>query len=129
MRAEIAVVALCLSLSAAWAQGPARGQMGQRTDIGQTGPVPAQQAAPIDPKKLCRIEGRTVNARTGEPVPRVTLTLIGSGQASTRSGRSDNDGRFLIENIPPGTYRLMGERVGFLRQGYGSRTPGGSGAP
>ncbi len=92
--------------------------------------VPARQSEPVDPKKLCKIEGRTVNARTGEPVPRVTLTLMGgAGGGQARSGRSESDGRFLIENIPPGTYRLMGERVGFLRQGYGSRTPGGSGAP
>jgi hypothetical protein len=84
----------------------------------------------VDPKKLSKIEGRTVNARTGEPVPRVTLTLTGSGQnTGPRSGRSDNDGQFLIDGIPPGSYRLTAERVGFLRQGYGSRTPGGSGAP
>jgi len=90
----------------------------------------AAWAQSADPKKLSKLEGRTVNARTGEPVPRVTLTLTGSGQnTAPRSGRSDNDGRFLIENIPPGTYRLIAERIGFLRQGYGSRTPGASGAP
>jgi protocatechuate 3,4-dioxygenase beta subunit len=92
--------------------------------------MPAPAAQSIDPKKLCKIEGRTVNATTGEPVPRVGLTLTGSGlNAGTRGARSDNDGRFLIEGIPPGTYRLVADRVGFLRQGYGSRTPGGSGAP
>ncbi len=101
---------------------------GQVRQAGQ-GAVAGQQAA-IDPKKLCRIEGRTVNARTGEPVPRVSLTLAGSGQGvGSRTGRSDNDGHFLVENIPPGTYRLTADRVGFLRQGYGSRTPGRSGAP
>ncbi len=83
----------------------------------------------VDPSKLCTLEGRTVNARTGEPVPRVSLSLIGAQSGVTRGGRSDENGNFKIENIPPGTYRLIGERVGFLRQGYGSRTPGGQGAP
>jgi protocatechuate 3,4-dioxygenase beta subunit len=34
-----------------------------------------------------------------------------------------------MESIQPGSYRLTGDRVGFLRQGYGSRTPGGTAAP
>jgi hypothetical protein len=31
-------------------------------------------------------------------------------------------------NVQPGTYRLTAERVGFLRQQYGARTPGGTGS-
>ena len=104
--------------------------MGGRRQGVQAGQATARQTQPVDPKKLSTLEGRTVNAKTGEPVPRVSLNLTGTGQnPSSRAGRSDNDGRFLIEDLPPGTYRLMGERVGFLRQGYGSRTPGGTGAP
>lgn len=126
-----------------WAQGPGRGQArggaapqppaapgafeGQAAQAVQAA---TRQAVPVDPKKLCKLEGRTVNARTGEPVPRVTLSLVGAGQRGTSlSARSGNDGAFLIENVPPGSYRLIAERVGFLRQGYGSRTPGGQGAP
>ncbi|MCC7173921.1 MAG: carboxypeptidase regulatory-like domain-containing protein [Bryobacterales bacterium] len=129
MRRTTLLVALAGWITAL-AQGPVRGQMGGRGQVAAPDQTLVRQAAPVDPKKLCRIEGRTVNARTGEPVPRVSLSLLGAGQqGSGRSGRSDNDGRFLIENIPPGTYRLMGDRVGFLREGYGSRTPGGTGAP
>ena len=84
----------------------------------------AAWAQSAGPKKLSKIEGRTVNARTGEPVPRVTLTLTGSGQnAAPRSGRSDNDGRFLIENIPPGTYRLQARGSGFCRRGTAHGRP------
>jgi len=105
---------LLVASAAAWAQ-PARSTVPTRLEV--------------DPSKLCTLEGRTVNARTGEPVPRVSLSLIGAQSGVTRGGRSDENGNFKIENIPPGTYRLIGERVGFLRQGYGSRTPGGQGAP
>jgi hypothetical protein len=126
-----------------WAQGPGRGQArggaapqpsgapgGFEGPAVQAVQAATRQAVPVDPKKLCKLEGRTVNARTGEPVPRVTLTLAGAGQGgASLSTRSGNDGAFLIENVPPGSYRLIAERVGFLRQGYGSRTPGGAGAP
>ncbi len=103
---------------------------GQAVGPFQTGQSAANTPAVTDPKKLARIEGRVVNALTGEPIPRVSLTLAGAGQgASSKAARSDTDGRFVMENIQPGSYRLTGERVGFLRQGYGSRTPGGSAAP
>jgi hypothetical protein len=123
------IVVMCLFLVPAVAQNPG-GQTGGRGQAAVSGQTSTQQAVPIDPKKLCKIEGRTVNARTGEPIPRVTLSLTGSGQnAAGRSGRSDDAGHFLIENVAPASYRLVGERVGYLRQGYGSRTPGGAGAP
>ncbi len=98
------------------------------------GPAPASQrpAARLetDPKRLCKIEGRTVNAMTGEPLQRASVTLAGSGPNATgRSAKSDGDGRFLIENVQPGVYRLMAEKVGFLRQAYGARSAGGSSAP
>jgi hypothetical protein len=139
----LAVITLGAVAGIASAQGPGRGAV--RGGAGAQPPAGAgafegpamqavqsapRQAAPVDPKKLCKIEGRTVNARTGEPVPRVTLSLAGAGPgASSFSARSASDGAFLIENIPPGAYRLIAERVGFLRQGYGARTPGGQGAP
>ncbi len=146
-RKALLVLGFGLALGVACAQAPGRGQMGgagaQRQGGGQAGAqgragaqagqtvvAAGQQAVPVDPKKLCKIEGRTVNARTGELVPRVTLNLVAAGPgASGRSARSGADGSFLIEGVPPGSYRLMAERVGFLREGYGARTPGGAGAP
>ena len=98
------------------------------------GPAPASQrpAARLetDPKRLCKIEGRTVNAMTGEPIQRASVTLAGSGaNAVGRSTKSDGDGRFLIENVRPGVYRLTAEKVGFLWQAYGARSTVGSAPP
>jgi hypothetical protein len=110
------------------AQVPGGVQMGRRA--GGAAKPTGQAREGLDPAKLCKLEGRTVNAKTGEPVPRASLTLmIPGGNATPLRSRSDNEGRFLIENIPSGTYRLRAERVGFLWQWYGSRAPGGSGAP
>lgn len=106
---------------------------------GDVGQAPGGQVAPAqqitDPKQLCTLEGKVFHAQTGEPVPRVTVTLTGGGAGrgggggGMRVARTDADGRFVIERVPPGSYRLVAERVGFLRQFYGAQSPGGAGAP
>lgn len=119
----------CLAF-ALWGQRGGPGQAGQRGGPGQAGQRPVAAPLETDPKRLCKIEGRAVNAMTGEPIQRASVTLAGSGpNASGRSSKSDSEGRFMIENVQPGVYRLTAERVGFLRQAYGARTPGGSPAP
>jgi len=89
-------------------------------------PVPAQDMG----KTLCKLEGRTVNSVTGEPVRKVDLRLMrrepGSNPASTTS---DAEGRFLFENLEPGTYSFFAQRTGYLRQNYGATSPTASGTP
>jgi len=72
-----------------------------------------------------RIEGRVVNAVTGEPVQRVNLTLrmTTSPEGSPRTAVSDAEGRFLFEGLPSGTYGLLGQRTGFVIQTYESQPP------
>ena len=120
MRLTLVFILLCVI--AAWAQ---RG--------GQ--PRTSTQMV-TDPKLLCTLEGQVLNASTGEPVQRATLTLagtqgnLGGGPgAGGRTARTDNEGKFALDNVQPGTYRLTAEKVGFLRQQYGAQTPGGTGAP
>jgi hypothetical protein len=56
-----------------------------------------------------KIVGTIVDARTGEPLPSVNVTVPG-----TTLGASTNvDGYFVILNIPPGTYRLQASLVGY----------------
>lgn len=117
MRLRLVCILLCAT--AAWGQ--------QRT---------ATQMV-TDPKLLCTLEGQVLNASTGEPVQRATLTLngpqgnMGGGQGGGggRSARTDTAGKFTFDKVQPGTYRLAADRVGFLRQQYGAQTPGGTGAP
>jgi Ca-activated chloride channel family protein len=57
------------------------------------------------------VTGRVVD-RTRAAVPGVTLTLERDGRSSATTV-SDNDGRFRISGVTPGSYRLRAVRVGF----------------
>jgi len=98
----------------------------------------AQQPQPnpaVDPKNFGTLEGQVLNAITGEPVRRVNLALRPIGAPGTAGGgvtfnmpppapfaaTTDADGKFRLEKVEPGTYRLMAERQGFVRQEYGAR--------
>jgi hypothetical protein len=99
--------------------------------------VSAQQAPQPNPqaetKKPGSIAGIVVNAKTGEPIRRANLTLHPTNMpgmmaapyaapAAPYAVSSDPEGKFRIDNIEPGNYRLMAERQGFVRYQYGART-------
>lgn len=96
---------------------------------------PAFQAE-SDPKKFAAIEGRVFNAKTGVALRRVNVTLqpsfvtgrVGTGSigytappTTPYAAATDAEGRFRIERIEPGTYRMSADRQGFIRSEYGSR--------
>jgi 5-hydroxyisourate hydrolase-like protein (transthyretin family) len=86
-------------------------------------PSSVERSKITDPKQLCKVEGRVVNGVSGEPLRKVTLTLRRmAANAESLVSTSDSEGRFVFENVEPGTYQLTAERAGFLRQAYGSRT-------
>jgi hypothetical protein len=87
---------------------------------------------------LARLEGVVVNA-AGDPAQNVQLTLIDATQqvqgVGGNAARADAQGRFTLNNVPPGSYRLVarantagGGRGAAMAQGRGGRTvfqPGG----
>ena len=91
----------------------------------------AQQ--PSETAKPGVVEGRASNAKTGEPVRRANITLrptggpgmtgnIGpSAPAAPYAATTDAEGKFRIESVEPGSYRMSAERQGFVRQEYGAR--------
>lgn len=111
-------------------------QQQQQTGAGQAG-------AQADPNvKLGRISGKVLNAITGEPVRKATVTLQPAGtqagggqqpQASANPQRAissgtDNAGAFVFENVNAGDYRLSGEKTGFIRTNFGGRGAGAIGS-
>lgn len=95
--------------------GPARvaaeaGSAG-RTEVTATIPASTPLALILDPPT--RIAGRVVNARTLQPVPRVRVVAEGRGAPSV--GRAGTDGRYVIDGVAPGTYRLSVDDAPFVR--------------
>ena len=93
-----------------------------------------QQSVPDPSIKLGRITGKVLNAITGEPVRKATVSLQpaggqqGGGQARGLSAATDNAGAFVFENVSPGNYRLSGEKTGFIRSNFGGRGGGAIGS-
>lgn len=101
--------------------------------------VHAQQPAPTDATppaasagkvpEPARLEGKVVSDTTGEGLRKATLALRLS--SNPRDGglsvTTDNEGKFVFPQVPPGQYRLTTERAGYLRQEYGARSGMGMG--
>jgi hypothetical protein len=66
--------------------------------------------------KSARVEGRLVDADTGEGIRKGWLTLRAAGAGATGyTAVSDSHGDFLFEDIDPGRYSLFAEHANYLR--------------
>jgi hypothetical protein len=75
------------------------------------------------------IEGRVVNAVSGEGLRKVSLTLAAMrSKDQSVTAQTDENGRFAFRDLAPGGYRLSGQRNGFQSQEYGWRRNPASGA-
>lgn len=80
-------------------------------------------------QERCTVEGRVVKAGTGEPLSKARILLQKTDSRDAFYSASSNEsGRFAIQNVPPGRYRLGAERNGYLRMHYGQRRPNQPGA-
>ena len=84
---------------------------------------------PEPPKTDCVLSGQVVNAATGEPLKKATVTLYrqDSLQYQPRQKDVDAEGRFAFDDLAPGRYALSASRSGFTTQAYGAKRPGGRG--
>jgi len=66
------------------------------------------------------IQGTVTNAVTGERLRKAYVRLApASDAASVRPAVTDQEGRFVFENIQPGTYSLEAEHQGLIESRYG----------
>ncbi len=56
-----------------------------------------------------KIAGRVVNKDTGEPIPGVNVIII----EKQIGAACDDQGRFIIINVPPGTYSVKAQMMGY----------------
>ncbi|MBK9421057.1 MAG: OmpA family protein [Flavobacteriales bacterium] len=69
-------------------------------------------------------EGKVTNARTGEPLPGVLLTMHDLDKGTDTTFTSGADGRFHIAMAPNTDHRLMADREGMLSQSRPLSTKG-----
>lgn len=82
-------------------------------------------AAQSRPPKPGVISGIVLNAETGRPLAKATVTLMLERRSNEGySVRTDVRGQFLFPEVLPGRYRLRAQRNGFVTQIYGARRGG-----
>ena len=54
-----------------------------------------------------------VSDRSGSPVARAVVSVTDVSTSSTRSVHADDEGRFVVSLLPPGTHRLRVEARGY----------------
>jgi uncharacterized protein (DUF2141 family) len=65
-----------------------------------------------------------------QPVRRATVRLSGESTATSRVVGTDDDGRFVFDRLPAGTYTVSATKAGLVRSFHGSTRPGvGPGVP
>ncbi len=111
-----------------------------------TGAAPQAPAPfPIGPEAsngTARIEGVVTRDGTGEPIPRATVSLTSFRNPNDPAAlveiatdgmrpnvRTDAGGRFVIDGVAPGEYRITAFRNGFVRQEFSPGDGPASGAP
>ncbi len=65
---------------------------------------------------------------TGEPLKKAVVTLQSRDSEFDLYYLTDEQGSFLFENVPPGSYDLHVSRNGYVEAEYGQKMPGATGA-
>jgi hypothetical protein len=87
-----------------------------------------QQTAP--PRTVDLVVIVSVDDAEARPLRRANVFLQGSPIESARGAVTDDEGRAVFRELPPGSYTLFADRVGYVRTFHGGRTPGrGPGVP
>src|SRR5688572_23237517 len=69
------------------------------------------------------LEGIVTKAGTNEPVPRasIVVTMLQGQISDVQAATTDDNGRFTVRNLRPGSHRVFATRDGFARAEHGQR--------
>src|SRR5438105_4768297 len=92
-------------------------------------PASSPKARQFKPEELCIVEGSVLNANTGEPVKKITVSLYSVGRAAPpqHSAVTDASGKFVMKQVEPGGYFLGANGNGYPSQIFGQKRRGGRG--
>jgi hypothetical protein len=104
-------------------RGP--GRQGQPPGGGRRGAAAQRDvAAPVGTGVIA---GKVVAADTGRPVKRARVIVTGGGRP--RAATTDDQGRFRVTALPPGTYSITATKTGFVDGAFGQRRALRTGTP
>ena len=63
-----------------------------------------------------QVLGRVTDQQSGQPIAQVQVYIVGPTGAPAQGGLSQQNGRYLLLNVPPGTYTVTAQRIGFRTQ-------------
>lgn len=98
--------------------------------LAQAGQVPARERGAPAAIGSAVISGTVVaDDRDATPLRRVLLTLARSGFGDSRMTSTDDKGRYLFTDLPPGLYTLAASKGAYVSTNYGSTKLGMPGNP
>ncbi len=83
--------------------------------------APAPAATPAPERQSLRISGMVVDAMNGQPIVHAQVSISAQGVRDSGQSQSvvtEEDGRFVFENLAAGHYTLFARRRGYLQQFY-----------
>lgn len=95
-------------------------QAGVGRDAGATQSQPPVQGTGV-------ISGQVTVAGTGQPLDEARVTLGGGSLRGPRTATADAEGRYVFDQLAPGSYSVRATRSGFVGGTYGQTRFGGSG--
>ncbi len=113
LRLLVPLAGVVLGIAPVWAQRiptrlpakpPARDTASKAAPV-KTPPGPTAPAAPAEVPKFGYLQGVAMDSVHGEPLAGALIQVEGT----SRIGPTDSLGRFLLDSIPPGSYRLLVE--------------------
>jgi protocatechuate 3,4-dioxygenase beta subunit len=117
-RLLLPLLALCVTVTPA-----ARTPDGQAGATGATAPRPQQPARDLaaSPTGRATISGVVLaDDASGRPVRRATVALRGNSLPSGRIGLTDDEGRFVMTELPGGRYSLLVSKPGWVAGYHGA---------
>ena len=82
----------------------------------------AQQRVPPPNADVCTVEGQVVSASTGEPLRKASIQLmqVGKVRGEWYTTTTTAGGRFALQDIEPGKYRLQAIKTGYAQNQFGA---------
>jgi hypothetical protein len=75
------------------------------------------------PRGTASLTGRVVAADTGRPVRRATVQVAGDSLPRGQSAVTDENGWYVLRNLPAGVYTVSASKNGFVRLFHGQQRP------